>query len=337
MITSDLVSGGKDPKKLNESLEKTFGKRIKLENFNLHQLQDARNKLRTQLSQFRNSSKFNDVVENPVFMESQWMLDAINAEITRRQDYAMIAEQRAARRAALLKEGEIQQASTIVTAKTMVDRVSRWIEELSGMENDTLLQLGDSVRDEMGQEIAKRFIEQVAPAIQGALDHLKQTRETIASGVRVLTGEEQTAELLGGSKAMTVGPDSNKGEVDTELSNTTEDEPETDDFSAADAAVGGEEPAGREQRESVERKSIPLYGSRTRRNEGTELSVETDNDKETVLVDKTKGTKTVIDKSNPNSPKLQPDATGKISMTDPSKKTLPRPAGLKPGTKVSVQ
>ena len=332
MITSDLVNNGRDPRRLNESLEKTFGKRIKFENFNLHQLQDARNKLRTQLSQFRSSSKFNDVVENPVFMESQWMLDAINAEIDKRNEYAIIAEQREARRRETLREGEIQQASTIVTAKTMVDRVSRWIEELSGMENDTLLQLGDAVRDEMGQEVAKRFIEQVAPAIQGALEHLKQTRETIASGVRVLTGEEQTAELLGSKdSSMTVGP--NENPLATE---EPEPEEETDDFAAADAAAGGSETAGREQRESIDRKSIPLYGSRTR-TENTELSVEKDDPAQTVLVDKSKGTKTVIDKKNPNSPKLQPDATGKITLTDPTKKSLPQPAGLKPGTRVSVQ
>ena len=334
MITSDLVNGSKDPQRLNESLEKTFGKRIKFENFNLHQLHDARNRLRTQMSQFRSASKFNDVIENPVFLESQWMIDAITAEINRRDEYAMIAEQKSAKHRKLLKEGEIQQASTIVTAKTMVDRVSRWIEELSGMENDTLLQLGDAVRDEMGQEIAKRFIEQVAPAIQGALEHLKQTRETIASGVRVLTGEEQTAELLGNkpdteSNAMTVGPVASDQE-----SEETDDM--TDDFGAADAAVGGSETAGREQRESIDRKSIPLYGSRVR-NETTELSVEKDDPNQTVLVDKAKGTKTVIDKKNPNSPKLQPDASGKVTMSDPNKKTLMQPSGLKPGTKVSVQ
>jgi len=90
-----------------------------------------------------------------------------------------------------LREGEVQQASAIVTAKTMVDRVSRWIEELSSMENDTLLQLGDSIRDEMGQEQAKGFISSVAPAIQQALENLKSTRETMATGVRQLTGEEQ--------------------------------------------------------------------------------------------------------------------------------------------------
>jgi hypothetical protein len=97
-----------------------------------------------------------------------------------------------------LREGEVQQASAIVTAKTMVDRVSRWIEELSGMENDTLLQLGDSIRDEMSAEQAKTFISSVAPAIQQALENLKTTRETLSTGVRLLTGEEQGAEMLGG-------------------------------------------------------------------------------------------------------------------------------------------
>ena len=72
-----------------------------------------------------------------------------------------------------LTEGEIQQAQSIVTAKTMVDRVGRWIEELSGMENDTLLQLGDQIRDEMSAEQAKSFISQCAPAIQQALQNLK--------------------------------------------------------------------------------------------------------------------------------------------------------------------
>ena len=39
-------------KALNESLAKRFGKKINLEAFTLEQLEDARNKLRTKLSQF---------------------------------------------------------------------------------------------------------------------------------------------------------------------------------------------------------------------------------------------------------------------------------------------
>jgi hypothetical protein len=153
-----------------------------------------------------------------------------------------------------LREGEIQQASAIVTAKTMVDRVGRWIEELSGMENDTLLQLGDSIRDEMGQEQAKAFIEAVAPAIQQALETLKGTRDTLSTGVRSLASGEQPMDMLGaepaapGGEMDAAGPDA--------MNDMSAAEPAAgDEFAAAEPAAGGMETAGREQRESINRQS----------------------------------------------------------------------------------
>lgn len=155
---------------------------------------------------------------------------------------------------ATLKEGEVQQASAIVTAKTMVDRVGRWIEELSGMENDTLLQLGDSIRDEMGSEQAKNFISAVAPAIQQALENLKTTRETLATGVRQLTGEEQAAGMLGAEPEAGAENDMAEPAAPDEM-NMPAEEPAADEFAAADAAAGGLEAAGREQRESIDYQS----------------------------------------------------------------------------------
>ena len=147
-----------------------------------------------------------------------------------------------------LREGEIQQASAIVTAKTMVDRVGRWIEELSGMENDTLLQLGDSIRDEMSQEQAKAFIEAVAPAIQQALETLKTTRDTLSSGVRSLASGEQPMDMLGAEPGAEMGAE--MGPAEPDMMNPAEPD---DEFAAAEPAVGGGEAAGREQRESIQR------------------------------------------------------------------------------------
>ena len=158
-----------------------------------------------------------------------------------------------------LREGEVQQASAIVTAKTMVDRVSRWIEELSGMENDTLLQLGDSIRDEMSAEQAKTFISSVAPAIQQALENLKTTRETLSTGVRLLTGEEQGAEMLGGDPAAMGGDE--MGPAEPDAMNAGDDmggDMGGDEFAAAEPAAGGLGDAGREQRESINRSSSLL-------------------------------------------------------------------------------
>ena len=157
-----------------------------------------------------------------------------------------------------LHEGEIQQASAIVTAKTMVDRVGRWIEELSGMENDTLLTLGDSIRDEMGQEQAKAFISTCAPAIQAALENLKSARETLSGGVRALTGEEQPAEMLGGEPGDEMGGDE-MGPVEPDAMNMGDEMGgEEDAFAAAEPGAGGLGDAGREQRESIDRSNSLL-------------------------------------------------------------------------------
>jgi hypothetical protein len=151
-----------------------------------------------------------------------------------------------------LHEGEIQQASAIVTAKTMVDRVGRWIEELSGMENDTLLQLGDSIRDEMGQEQAKTFISSVAPAIQQALENLKATREALSTGVRTLTGEEQPANMLG-AEPEAGGMDDLEAPAEPDAMNAEPEADMGDEFAAAEPAAGGLGDAGRAQRESIDR------------------------------------------------------------------------------------
>lgn len=259
MKTTDLFKINRSTRRLNESILKAFGKRVNLEDFDLHQLQDARNKLRTQLSQMRTESGFNENLENDAYHQAQWILDAINSEISHRDEFTIenteeVSENTEAQgeEMATLQEGEVQQASAIVTAKTMVDRVGRWIEELSGMENDTLLQLGDSIRDEMGSEQAKNFISAVAPAIQQALENLKTTRETLATGVRQLTGEEQAAGMLGAEP----GAEEMAPAAPDEM-NMPAEEPAApeDEFAAADAAAGGMETAGREQRESIDYQS----------------------------------------------------------------------------------
>ena len=73
-------------KSLNESLAKRFGKRIALESFTLQQLQDARNKLRTRLSQIEVSESFNTVIESDDYQRQKLFLDVLNAEIAERGD-----------------------------------------------------------------------------------------------------------------------------------------------------------------------------------------------------------------------------------------------------------
>jgi hypothetical protein len=376
MRTTDLFNFNRSSKRLNESLHRNFGAKINFENFDTEKLEDARNKLRTQIYTARSSSGFNETVENETLTKAQFMHDAIVAELMDREehivdttvqegadidkqqlmmilkqfdenmneiggygdpdlnkilaalsqgdvesaveevaynyadqdggeirsndmdnyledledqfkdlvggsddneggetddgyalasagfgsdeDYGDFPESYDSNRnesintgddMSNLREGEIQQASAIVTAKTMVDRVGRWIEELSGMENDTLLQLGDSIRDEMSQEQAKAFIEAVAPAIQQALETLKGTRDTLSSGVRSLASGEQPTDMLGADPMADMSAEPDAMNVEEPMPGGE------DEFAAAEPAAGGMETAGREPRESINRES----------------------------------------------------------------------------------
>lgn len=395
MRTNDLFKIDRSAKKINESIEKVFGKKLNLESFDLDQLQDARNKIRTQLSQQRGSSGFNENIENDAYTKAQWMLDAINAEISHREEFivdeieqgvteatgdkafdsmmkkvtkAPNAKERNAERirqkrerqedsrkrvgnafgpspadklsirskgvaeadrvdvpkprgpdesdpwrqgwvawfernsnnpyekgtvehskwedgfddAGLqpdfyeskdrnteefevkstnkgnemtrLRESEIDQASAIVTANTMVDRLGRWIEELSGMENETLLQLGDSIRDEMGQEQSRQFIEAVAPTMQSALETLKSARESVSGAVRLLATGESPDAMLGAPDDTGMDSEMDMSDPDAMNAGELDMEPEmpADDFDAAEPAAGGIETAGRAKRESID-------------------------------------------------------------------------------------
>ena len=256
MKTQDLFKTKAE--KVNESIHKAFGKKIDFSTFDAPKLEDARNKLRTQLHQAKSTSKFNENLENDAYHEAQWMLDAINKELEEREDAAIngleIAEETPENPGEEMEpkvtEGEIQQASAIVTAKTMVDRLSRFIEEISSMENETLLQLGDSIRDEIGQAESKQFIESSAPAISAALENLKTTRETLSSAVGVLAGEETSSDMLGAEPEEGGATDMAEPAADAGADAGAE-APAGDDFAAAEPAAGGMETAGREQRESI--------------------------------------------------------------------------------------
>lgn len=72
-------------KQLNESLAKQFGYKLNFEQFNDVQLEDARNKLRTRISQLELSESFDAVTESTVYQKTRLMLDCINQEILERE------------------------------------------------------------------------------------------------------------------------------------------------------------------------------------------------------------------------------------------------------------
>lgn len=281
-------------RRLNESLAQKFGFKLNLERFTMEQLEDARNKLRTELSQFETNESYEAVHKDHSYQKNKMFLDVINQEIAEREvndekdveskgkkakkeknikeyreamselsgyldQYSIpeswtsqarsrllaendsdelvselvirydLDENTAARVVETLRltEGEEEKAELIMASKDMVDRITGWLEDVAAMKSEAMLDLLDSIRDEMGSEISSSFEQSVRPALDEIYTALETNRQLLAQAVSILTGQEAPAAAPAGGEE--VGP------------------PEAE----AGAEVAGE-PAGREMRESVE-------------------------------------------------------------------------------------
>ena len=275
-------------KSLNENLAKMFNTTIDVDTFTLEQLQDARNKLRTTLSQIETNESFDAPSNNASYQKNKMFLDVLNQAIAERNiqeaqkvdqdgdgendfDDVRIARMVASgmsrpeaiakvkgkksqenssisRKQKPIVEGEEDKAELVMAAKDMVDRITAWMEDTAEMQTESMLELGDAIRDEMGQEQSQSFIDSVKPALEGLYQALESTRGTLTQGVTMLTGEEMPAPM-GAEPGM-----EEPGMEEPGMEPTVDAEAEMgDEFAAAEPAAGGMEETGREKRESIRR------------------------------------------------------------------------------------
>ena len=226
-------------KALNESLAKRFGKRIKLENFSLTQLQDARNKLRTQLSQVEMNESFSAVSSSESYQKNKLFLDVLNAEISERGDIEETPLEETT-----LREGAEDQAEIVMAAKDMVDRVTNWMEDTAEMQTESMLELADAIRDEMGQEQSAAFVGAIKPALEALYSTMEQARESLNQGLGMLTGEGEPPAAMGMDEpAMEPGMEEPAMEPTVDM-----EAPAAGAGDVAGPAAGAEEPAGRPAR-----------------------------------------------------------------------------------------
>jgi hypothetical protein len=234
---------------LNESLAKRYGTKIDVAKFTLPQLEDARNKVRTMLKDIETNESFNAVASES-YQKSKLFLDVLNQAI---KEAPAIVEAEDEAEADVIVEGAEDNAELVMASKDMVDRVTGWMEDTAEMQTESMLELADAIRDELGSEKSEAFTNAVKPALEAMYTAMESTREALTNGVGIVTGE--------GDMPDTMGAEDPADDMDMEPTVDADDEPaidpETgeaeDDFGADAAAAGGEEEAGRETRESVQR------------------------------------------------------------------------------------
>tara|TARA_B100000795_G_C22741652_1_gene415613 strand:- start:69 stop:974 length:906 start_codon:yes stop_codon:yes gene_type:complete len=274
-------------KSLNETLAKRFGKKINVEAFSSEQLEDARNRLRTQLSAIETTESFDKVHTSENYQKSKLFLDVVNATISERgaiiegevpaglkayQDKKKSkkpVDKKAAKDSNKkpdadgdgipdwadkkdnkknVKEGKEDEAELVMASKDMVDRVTGWMEDTAEMQTESMLELADAIRDEMGLQQSDAFVQTVKPALEAMYDVMETTRAALTQGVGMLTGEgEAPIDTMGAEPEVDAAPEA---DIDADMEPTVDAD---DDFAAAEAGTGGAEEAGRAKRESLER------------------------------------------------------------------------------------
>ena len=268
---------------LNESLGKNFGQKLRLEAFSLAQLEDARNRLRTQLADVETNESFETVHNSDAYQKGKLFLDTINKEIDERDEwvteaekdpqtafttwlkdthnkgvrelkgneYTKMSQEFQAQKKEPVKEGAEEGAQLVMAAKDMVDRITGWMEDTAEMQTESMLELGDSIRDELGSETSEQFIGTVKPALENLYTVFETTREAMTSGVAIITGEGGPEAMPGDELGVGGEEDPTMEPVDVDADADVE-EPVGDEFGASEPATGGSEIADREKRESVE-------------------------------------------------------------------------------------
>ena len=150
-----------------------------------------------------------------------------------------------------IKEGAEESAQLVMAAKDMVDKVTGWMEDTASMQTESMVELADALRDEMGVEQSEQFVNTVKPSLESLYTSLEATREALTGGVAVLTGE-QAPDTIGADAEEPAMEPSTDADADADMPD------QADDFAASEPASGGEEPADRGKRESIIRLSRRL-------------------------------------------------------------------------------
>jgi len=262
-LTKNITTEG-----LLAQFESRFGQTLNLEGMDQAQLEDMANMVRTKIHTITDNQHFGQELKDDNYQKHQMMLDVlnqavkesqgINTQITPQQQNiakkiqqtpglkdtdkdaiigAMVSKESA------VKEGIENQSELILAAKDMMDKVTGYLEDLATMKTESMLELSDRIRDEMGADKADAFAQKVKPALDSAEQTLTTTRTELDQAVRILTGEETISDPVG---ALDEPLDTAGDDLDSL------NDPAGDEFAATDANAGGTEPEGRQKRESRE-------------------------------------------------------------------------------------
>lgn len=176
--------------------------------------------LETKIKTVQESHQIHAAERNPAYCQMLLMRESIGAWLDER----------------MLTEGELGEAEVILAAKNITDAVQKMVEQAGKIANEQLPALTVAIRDQIGIEQAEAYKNAVGQTINELVTQLSAARDQLDTSVLALTGQAVQTDMTMPAVA------------DTNEVPDTGTEPAGDDFAAADAETGGDEPLGRDRR-----------------------------------------------------------------------------------------
>jgi hypothetical protein len=184
-------------KVLNESLAKSFGYKLNLEQFNDVQLSDVQNKLRTEMSQLEMNESFDSLQESPKYQKTRALLDVINRAVMEREeskpDYIDADddnnEDESMKQAFIDKKKKMKKESANQTYFSRVRNKARTLSVPEAWIDNAInrMELGESDQEELAAELTLRY-----DLSEGQATHILYLAE----------GEADKAEIIMATKDM---------------------------------------------------------------------------------------------------------------------------------------
>ena len=217
-------------KKMNRVMESRFGFSIDYNKLTLAKASRLSRSVVENINKIRNTYGTHQTEINPKYMELLMVREALGR---------WIAEHRQ------LNEGEMGKSEAILAAKDMVDSIQDMLEKVSKMQVEQMPALIDTIRDQIGNEQADVFKNSVGQLLSGMLDSMTQAREQADGAARQLAGEQ----IAPGGMAMPGAAPAQGAPMPAGPEMVpASDLDQADEFGASDAAAGGPDAMGREQR-----------------------------------------------------------------------------------------
>ena len=143
-----------------------------------------------------------------------------------------------------LLENEMETSEILLASQDIVDQITDMYEKIAEIKSSAVLELVDRMSDEMGQEQASSYQNQINPTLEALEQALATARQGAQDSVAIVKGE--APQPMAGDGDIDTAPD-----MDLDTGNDMAGDADIeggDDFGASEPAAGGDEPVGRAER-----------------------------------------------------------------------------------------